>query len=53
MLGLDESAMPRSARDWLALVHPDDRDMFRRHALQAAQLGARMDFIESAPLNLK
>ncbi|KRB28838.1 EAL domain-containing protein [Acidovorax sp. Root70] len=45
MLGLDDSAMPRSARDWLSLVHPDDRDMFRRHALQAAHLGARMDFI--------
>ena len=43
MLGLDESAMPRSVRDWLALVHPDDRDMFRRHALQAAHQGVRMD----------
>ncbi|PJI97464.1 PAS domain S-box-containing protein/diguanylate cyclase (GGDEF)-like protein [Acidovorax sp. 69] len=44
MLGLEPEAMPQSARDWLALVHPDDRDMFRQHALQAATLGARMDF---------
>ncbi|HVL45643.1 MAG TPA: EAL domain-containing protein [Acidovorax sp.] len=44
MLGLDDSTMPRSAREWMALVHPDDRGLFRRHALQAAHLGARRDF---------
>src|SRR3989344_2196218 len=36
MLGLGADAMPKSAREWLALVHPQDRDMFRQHALQAA-----------------
>lgn len=44
MLGLGADAMPKSAREWLALVHPQDRDMFRQHALQAAQQGARLDF---------
>ena len=44
MLGLAEEAMPKSARDWLALVHPQDREMFRQHALQAAHQGARLDF---------
>ncbi|UCU97346.1 EAL domain-containing protein [Acidovorax radicis] len=44
MLGLQADAMPQSAREWLTLVHPDDRDMFRQHALQAAHQGARLDF---------
>ena len=44
MLGLAPEAMPQSARDWLALVHPQDRARFRQHALQAAWEGARMDF---------
>ena len=44
MLGLQADAMPQSAREWLALVHPDDRDMFRQHALQAEHDGARLDF---------
>ena len=44
MLGLAPAAMPQSARDWLALVHPEDRTRFRQHALQAAWHGARMDF---------
>ena len=44
MLGLAADAMPKSAREWLALVHPQDRAMFRQHALQAAHQGARLDF---------
>ncbi len=44
MLGLSDQDMPQSARDWLALVHPDDRAMFRRHALEASHEGARVDF---------
>lgn len=44
MLGHGPDAMPQSAREWLALVHPQDRDMFRQHALQAATQGARLDF---------
>ena len=44
LLGLADTEMPQSAREWLALVHPADRTMFRRHALDAAHEGARMDF---------
>jgi diguanylate cyclase (GGDEF)-like protein/PAS domain S-box-containing protein len=44
MLGLAPDAMPTSAREWLALVHPEDRAMFRQHALQAARRGMRLDF---------
>lgn len=44
MLGLAADAMPTSAREWLELVHPQDRAMFRSHALQAAHQGARLDF---------
>ncbi|MBU1353997.1 MAG: EAL domain-containing protein [Gammaproteobacteria bacterium] len=44
MLGLSDENMPRSARAWLALVHPDDRAMFRRHALEASNEGVRLDF---------
>lgn len=44
MLGLAPDAMPQSAHDWLALVHPEDRAMCRQHALQASAQGARLDF---------
>ena len=44
MLGLAPGAMPTSAREWLALVLPQDRAMFRQHALHAAHQGARLDF---------
>ncbi len=44
LLGLSEAEMPQSAREWLAMVHPDDQAMFRRHALAAAHEGARVDF---------
>lgn len=44
MLGIDPDAMPTSVRQWLTLVHPDDRSIFRRHALQAAHQDLRLDF---------
>ncbi len=44
LLGVQEDAMPQSAREWLAMVHPDDRELFRRHARQAAAQCARLDF---------
>jgi PAS domain S-box-containing protein/diguanylate cyclase (GGDEF)-like protein len=43
-LGLTAEAMPTSAREWLNLVHPEDRAMFRDQALQAAHQGTRLDF---------
>jgi PAS domain S-box-containing protein/diguanylate cyclase (GGDEF)-like protein len=44
ILGLPADAVPRSAREWLALVHPHDRGTFRHHALQAARQKVRVDF---------
>ena len=44
MLGLEADAVPRSLREWLALVHLQDRATFRQHALQAAQHGMRVEF---------
>ncbi len=44
MLGLAPDAMPRSARQWLDLVHRDDQALFRDMALQAQGEGARVDF---------
>jgi signal transduction histidine kinase/PAS domain-containing protein len=41
LAGLDDAAMPRSTRAWLEIVHPEDRDLFRRTALEAAASGAR------------
>lgn len=44
MLGLEPAAMPRSAREWLTLVHPHDRAVVRASARAAASQGARLDF---------
>lgn len=35
--------MPRSTRDWLQLVHPDDRAMFRETSVAAARTRARAE----------
>ena len=44
MLGLEPGTMPRSTREWLQRVHPDDRAAFRANAIQAAKAGARAEF---------
>jgi diguanylate cyclase (GGDEF)-like protein len=41
LLGVDARAMPRSTREWLARVHPDDRAALRASALEAAAGQAR------------
>jgi PAS domain S-box-containing protein len=43
LLGVSEDAVPRSTREWLALIHPEDRMMFRRVSLEAAAAGTRVD----------
>jgi diguanylate cyclase (GGDEF)-like protein/PAS domain S-box-containing protein len=35
--------VPKSTRAWLAYIHPDDREHFRRMSLEAAVSGARVD----------
>ena len=43
LAGLEPAAMPRTTRDWLNLVHPEDREVFRRTAIEAGTGGARRD----------
>ncbi len=35
--------MPRSTREWLDLLHPDDRERFRATAIEAARAGTHRD----------
>jgi PAS domain S-box-containing protein len=44
LIGVSPGQVPRSTREFLALVHADDREMFRRLSIEAAQVGARVDF---------
>ena len=39
LIGMSEQDMPKTARDWLPLVHPDDRERFRRELIDAGRLG--------------
>ncbi len=43
MLGLQPDKMVRSTREWLELVHPEDKAQFRRTAVNASQFDKRMD----------
>ncbi len=43
LLGVTADGMPKSVRDWVELVHPDDRDMFRERSVEAASVGVRVD----------
>jgi len=36
LVGCDAATMPRSARDWLAIVHPEDREKVRAGEIEAA-----------------
>jgi diguanylate cyclase (GGDEF)-like protein/PAS domain S-box-containing protein len=43
LAGLAPERMPRTTRDWLDLVHPEDRGLFRQTAIDAGSAGARRD----------
>ncbi|HYQ94697.1 MAG TPA: EAL domain-containing protein, partial [Burkholderiales bacterium] len=43
LIGVEPAQMPRRTRDWLDLVHPDDRERFRATAIEAARTGTRKD----------
>jgi PAS domain S-box-containing protein len=43
LLGVAADEVPRSTRDWLALIHPDDREMFRELSIEASRVGTRVD----------
>jgi PAS domain S-box-containing protein/diguanylate cyclase (GGDEF)-like protein len=41
MIGRDAGAMPATTRAWIELLHPDDRERYRRTAIAAAKSGTR------------
>ena len=43
MIGVEATAMPANTRDWLMLIHPDDRAQFRRAAIVAGRTGIRAE----------
>ncbi|HLX27545.1 MAG TPA: EAL domain-containing protein [Casimicrobiaceae bacterium] len=43
LIGLDEDEVPENTRDWLASIHPDDRELFRTTAIRAGITGKRTD----------
>src|SRR6266568_3587720 len=43
LIGVEPARMPRSTREWLDLLHPDDREKFRATAIEAARTGTRRD----------
>src|SRR6266702_3187858 len=43
LIGVESAQMPRSTREWLDLLHPDDRERFRATAIEAARAGTRRD----------
>jgi diguanylate cyclase (GGDEF)-like protein/PAS domain S-box-containing protein len=43
LIGADAASMPGSIREWMKMVHPDDRAMFRAKPLEANATGKRVD----------
>ena len=43
LIGIEAARMPRSTREWLELIHPEDREAFRRKTREASSTGARVD----------
>jgi len=43
LIGMTDAEMPKTARGWLPLVHPGDRERFRAACIEAGMLGVRRD----------
>jgi diguanylate cyclase (GGDEF)-like protein/PAS domain S-box-containing protein len=43
LIGAESATIPRSTREWLDRVHPDDRALFRRKSIEAVTSGRRVD----------
>ncbi|HEY8904893.1 MAG TPA: response regulator, partial [Rhodoferax sp.] len=43
MIGVDPAQMIRSTREWLSIVHPDDRALFRSTSIEAGVRGTRTE----------
>jgi len=44
LIGIDPADFPRTTREWMGLVHPDDRTLFRRQAIDAGGHRQRVEF---------
>ncbi len=43
LIGVDPAEIPKSTREWLDIVHPDDHARFRAKTLEAGREGTRVD----------
>jgi PAS domain S-box-containing protein len=43
LIGFSADDVPTTTRDWIALIHPEDRALFRELSIEAARTGVRMD----------
>jgi diguanylate cyclase (GGDEF)-like protein/PAS domain S-box-containing protein len=43
LIGLEPDKVPKSTREWLRLLHPEDRELFRQKSIEAAVTGTRVD----------
>jgi len=43
LIGIEAARIPGSTREWLRLLHPDDRATFRAKSIEAAVTGSRVD----------
>ncbi|WP_394788299.1 EAL domain-containing protein [Rhodoferax sp.] len=43
MIGRDPARMVRSIREWILLVHPEDRGLYRSKAMEAGDKGVRVE----------
>src|SRR6266851_9978329 len=43
LIGMQLSRVPNSTREWLDMLHPDDRERLRSASIEAAVKGARVD----------
>jgi PAS domain S-box-containing protein/diguanylate cyclase (GGDEF)-like protein len=43
LIGLEPDRMPKSVREWLTLLHPDDQAKFRDSGIESGKRGTRFD----------
>jgi signal transduction histidine kinase len=43
LAGVEHAMLPRTTRDWLKIVHPDDRALFREKAIEAGRVYSRTE----------
>src|SRR5438309_9665367 len=43
LIGMQPASMPRSTREWLDIMHPEDREALRAKSIEAGATGQRVD----------